>query len=68
VKLTDQDLKEFCQIWKEEFDEEISIEEARQHASSLLELYSVLARPLPSELASEENNHSCPDEILPLLP
>ncbi len=53
MNLTDEDLQEFSQIWSEEFHETISIAEAREHASALLELYSVLARPTPPELSSE---------------
>ncbi len=49
MNLHEDDFREFAQIWSEEFREALSIEEARYHASMLLELYSVLARSLPSE-------------------
>ena len=61
--LTEDDLKEFACIWAAEFHEDITLDMARQVASSLLELYSVLARPLPSETKPAPNH-----EILPLLP
>jgi hypothetical protein len=48
MTLTDADLREFIEAWKQDFDEVLSVAEARQHASQLLELYSLLARPLPS--------------------
>jgi hypothetical protein len=58
MKLTEQDLQEFSRIWSEEFHEVISIDEARQHASALLELYSVLARPLAAERETKEKQPS----------
>ncbi len=69
MNLNENDLQEFSRIWSEEFHEEISMKEARQYASSLLELYSVLARPLPGELQSKEKDQSSEkNEVLPLLP
>jgi hypothetical protein len=52
MQLTDDDLQEFCQIWKAEFKEDLTPEQARQQASQLLELCALLARPLPSEIQS----------------
>lgn len=49
MQLTDKDLHEFCALWKAEFDEELSLDEARHCASQLLELCALLIRPLPSE-------------------
>jgi len=45
MQLTDEDVREFATLWKEEFGEEISEAEARRHATQLIELYSLLARP-----------------------
>ena len=45
MELTSEDIKEFIEIWREEFKEEIGIPEARHRGSQLLELYTVLARP-----------------------
>ena len=49
MQLDDQDIREFIALWKEEFDEDLTLDEARHHASQLLELFWLLARPLPSE-------------------
>ena len=63
MELTEEDLREFSRLWREEFHEEITPEDARAVASSLVELYWVLARPLPTETGSTDTN-----EVLPLLP
>jgi len=55
MELTDEDLGEFVAIWKEEFGEIISMDEGRHAASQLLELYTLLGRPLPSE-GSHDNS------------
>jgi len=47
MDLDDHDIQEFIQLWKEEFNETLSLAEARQCASQLLELYALLASPLP---------------------
>lgn len=49
MHLSDEDIREFREIWKREFHEELTIEEARHHASRLLELYALLAKPTPKE-------------------
>jgi hypothetical protein len=49
MDLDDRDIQEFIQLWKEEFKETLSPAVARQCASQLLELYGVLASPLPEE-------------------
>lgn len=43
MQFTDADLREFMEIWSSEFHETISLEEARQSATALMELFSVLA-------------------------
>jgi hypothetical protein len=50
MDLDDRDIQEFIQLWKEEFKEDFSPADARQCASQLLELYGILASPLPEEL------------------
>jgi hypothetical protein len=47
--LEDEDIREFSELWKKEFSETLSPDKARHHASLLLELYGLLARPLPEE-------------------
>lgn len=44
MQLTDQDIREFQQAWREDFNEEISVERARKEASLLLELYFMIYR------------------------
>jgi hypothetical protein len=52
MKLSDEDIAEFQEVWKRAFGEDLDAGEARNIAHNLLELYAALARPLPSELAS----------------
>jgi hypothetical protein len=49
MELDERDIREFTEIWKQEFNEDLSPDEARHNASQLLELFSLLAKPLPSE-------------------
>jgi len=46
MQLGDDDIREFTDLWKQEFGETLTKDEARHHASQLLELYALLARPL----------------------
>jgi len=47
MHLTDPDLQEFIEAWKEEFQEVISMDEARHSASMLMELFALLIEALP---------------------
>ena len=68
MNLDEIDVQEFSRLWSEEFYEEISMNEARQYASALLELYVALARPLPGEVQLKGNNQSSANnEVLSLL-
>ena len=49
MRLHDEDIREFSELWKQEVKETLSPEEARHRASQLLELYLRLAEPLPNE-------------------
>jgi RNA binding exosome subunit len=44
VRITDDDIRKFREIWREEFAEEIAAEEAREHITRLDTLYLLLAR------------------------
>ncbi len=46
MRITDEDIRKFQEIWREEFAEEIAAEEAREHIARLDSLYLLLARPL----------------------
>jgi hypothetical protein len=48
MQLTDSDLQEFIELWKIEFHELISLDEARHAASGLMELFLLLLEPLPT--------------------
>jgi hypothetical protein len=56
MQLNIDELQEFAEIWKLEFGETISIEEARAELSRLLELLTLLNRPLPEERAGSLNS------------
>lgn len=49
MPLDEASLREFAEIWQEEFGEVLSLDEARHHASRFLELYTLLYRPTPEE-------------------
>ena len=46
--LSKEALKEFKQIWKEEFNEDISDEKALESATDLLNLFQVICKPIPN--------------------
>jgi len=59
VRITDDDIRRFQEIWREEFEEEITTDEAREHIGRLDALYLLLARPRskreePTPLSSED--------------
>lgn len=45
MQLTEEDLQQFMEIWREEFNEPITADDARQCASALLDLYALLWSP-----------------------
>ena len=57
-------LEEFRRLYKEALGEEVSEDEAREITSRLVELYMMLAEPLPSE-RSEATMTLSPPENLP---
>jgi hypothetical protein len=42
MDLNDDDIKEFIQLYRDEFDEEISFADAKQRAQDLLQLFRIL--------------------------
>jgi hypothetical protein len=44
VRITDDDIRRFQEIWREEFEEEINADEAREHIGRLDALYLLLSR------------------------
>jgi hypothetical protein len=61
VQITDEDIRRFQAIWREEFAEELNADEARSHIARLDALYLLLARrSRPQEAAppgSEDTQH-----------
>jgi hypothetical protein len=51
MKLTDEDVAEFCRVYKEAYGEEMPLEEARMWAIRLVRFYRILLSPTPTELA-----------------
>lgn len=49
MDLTDQDIREFADIWEKEFGERLTSGQAKIEAQSLLELAWLVVRPLPRE-------------------
>lgn len=52
--ITDERVKEFIQIYVEEFGEVLSLAEAREVASNICELYLTLLETFPSERKEKE--------------
>jgi hypothetical protein len=61
VKLTDEDIREFTELWSREFGETLTPDQARHEASLLLELYWLLVQPLPRAEAPNEPGTSSKD-------
>lgn len=57
--LEDDELRELSKLWEQEFNETLSLNEARIQASLLLELYGRLYKPLPEE-RSNNSLHNLP--------
>jgi hypothetical protein len=49
MQLTEDDLREFMEIWPAEFHESIGLDDARQSAAALLELYVLLTSSRPGD-------------------
>jgi hypothetical protein len=60
MTLSDNDLREYQRIWKEEFQEEISIQDARHSASMLMELFALLFTSV-SQAPPQESEGSLSD-------
>lgn len=48
MQLSDNAIREYMQLYKEDFGKELTLEEGREVASRLLSLYQVLGDPLPT--------------------
>ena len=54
--LSDKDIASFITIWREEFGETLTPEEARFEAMQFLDLCRALAEPLPGEPGYEKTH------------
>jgi hypothetical protein len=52
MNITNDRVRAFQEAYKEDFGEEIPMDEAREVAERVLNLYLLLSRPLPSERAT----------------
>ena len=59
MHINSKDLDEFRRQWESELGEPVSPDQAQLRTTELLELFAVLARPLPSEsVETHEKNRS----------
>lgn len=68
MQFSPERLQELIQIHKDECGEELTVEEASEMGARLVELFTLLARPLPSERAAREGKAtppSAPDSPVP---
>lgn len=49
MPLSEKAIQEFKQIYKEEFNEDLSDQEAFEMATNLMELFKVIYRPIPND-------------------
>lgn len=49
MELSEKSIAEFPKIWKEQFGETLTMDQAKMEGERLLEFYYELSRPLPSE-------------------
>ena len=57
---TPERVHEFMQIYKDEYNEDITEDEAREYIRRLMHLYTLLTEPLPSEIAAHAAKESEP--------
>ena len=57
---TEQSIEEFIEIWQSEFGTHLSPDQARMEATRLMELYWLLAQPLPGDDGYEEGHNNQP--------
>jgi len=58
MEITPEALKEFKKIYEEDYQETIADAEALEMARRVLDFFSIVARPLPEEWNSTEENIS----------
>jgi hypothetical protein len=58
-------LEEFRRIYKEAYEEEITVEEAREMTRRLLTLYKLIMRPYPGEVSNSAPAPEPPAQTAP---
>lgn len=54
MRLTDESCEAYRRIYKEEMGEDITLDEAREMAARILNLYELITQPLPGETGYRE--------------
>jgi hypothetical protein len=49
MSISDENLQEFIAIWQEQYDEILTLAEAREYAQRMLDFHILIHRSLPSE-------------------
>lgn len=49
MRLSDQAVREYIQLYKADFGEEVTLEEGREIATRLLALYRIFSKPVPAK-------------------
>ena len=62
--ISDAALKEFQEIWQEEFGQDISDEVAMEEATQLLTLFDAIYRPIKKEWVKEYDNDKSKQTII----
>lgn len=58
IMVSEQALREFKRLWREEFGEELSDEKALEEATALLTMFDAIYRPIKKEWSDEyDANH-----------
>lgn len=55
MKLEPEDINGFQRLWKEQFQSDLSEEEAEEKATYLLEMMEVIYRPIPKSKPLDDN-------------
>jgi hypothetical protein len=49
MSISDESVRDFIRVYKEEFGDELSVDQGREMLARLVVLYELLSRPLPDE-------------------
>lgn len=61
MRLSKEAIREFQEIWYEEFGERISEEKAQEMGENLLSLFKIIYRPIPEETGENRGNKTGSD-------